>query len=483
MAELHLLDGQPDGGGEGRPDGRHHVERQRPEAAGAHRLHPPEAHLREGRRRRDRHVRGDRRRRVGPLPAEGVEEGAVLADGGQPELLARAGRDRRGHLPRLPQRRRHGRRAEERRARRRARGPGSDVPGPRDDGGHRRRPGRARWVRLPRAQQLRGQAAAGRVEVLVTAPGAPRPPLPAGDRACHRQRDARRARLLGDRPAGHDDEPEREPGVDPGAERRGHVRLRPRRGEADPRRRGLHGLERRRHSRVRGREHRPSLRDPHRVGVLQAVRELHHGVAEGHRDRHDDEVVRRRAADRGRRERRLRPVRLGLGAVRRPRSDAVLLPVQPGLGGRVRLLQLLQRHGALRPAVRRGVQAAEHGARPREARGPRPRHAHALLRERELHRPRHDARPAGVPHRSLRGVGAPARRDRPGAVLELLAVVLEPDADRGRRERQRDVDRGDRRDRGRRSHRRRARRLVPRQAPNGRGARVAGEAPAFEERA
>ncbi len=40
----------------------------------------------------------------------------------------------------------------------------------------------------------------------------------------------------------------------------------------------------------------------------------------------------------------------------------------------------------------------------------------------------YEPRPAGVPHRPLRGLAAPACRDRPGALLEHVADVREPDA-------------------------------------------------------
>ncbi len=95
----------------------------------------------------------------------GVEEGPVLADDGEPELLARPGRDRRGRLPRLPEPGRDGRRAAERRARRRAQRAGGDLPAARDRRGHRRGRGRAGQLRLPRPEQLRGQASARHVEV------------------------------------------------------------------------------------------------------------------------------------------------------------------------------------------------------------------------------------------------------------------------------------------------------------------------------
>ena len=104
----------------------------------------------------------------------------------------------------------------------------------------------------------------------------------------------------------------------------------------------------------------------------------------------------------------------------------------------------------------------------------RPRHAHADLQGRRVRRPRHDARPPGPPHGPLRGVGTPARRDRSGALLELVAVVLESEAHRGCGRRQRVVVERAGRDRRRRCDRHRARRVVPRPTAERRGARVAG---------
>ena len=58
-------------------------------------------------------------------------------------------------------------------------------------------------------------------------------------------------------------------------------------------------------------------------------------------------------------------------------------------------------------------------------------------------------RPAGLPHRPFRGLAAPAGRDRPGAVHEHVADVLQPDADRRRWRRWRRAQHG-RADRDRR---------------------------------
>ena len=71
-----------------------------PEAADDGRLHRPQAHLREDRRRRRSQVRRPRRRRLRPVPARRVQEGPVRALQGQPELLGRQAAARRGRVPR-----------------------------------------------------------------------------------------------------------------------------------------------------------------------------------------------------------------------------------------------------------------------------------------------------------------------------------------------------------------------------------------------
>ena len=86
------------------------------------------------------------------------------------------------------------------------------------------------------------------------------------------------------------------------------------------------------------------------------------------RDRDHAEGLRRQPADRGHRQGRLRPLRVGLDAVRRPRSDALVLHLRPGQQGPQGPDELLQRRELVRPAVRRALQAAEGRARPGQAR-------------------------------------------------------------------------------------------------------------------
>ena len=117
--------------------------------------------------------------------------------------------------------------------------------------------------------------------------------------------------------------------------RRAEVRLRPRQGQRAARRGRLRGHRRRR--RARDARRRPAAADALRRAlgepVLAADRRVHHRLAAGHRHRDDAEGLRRRPAHRGDRQGRLRHVRLGLDAVRRPRPDAVVLHVQPGQRG------------------------------------------------------------------------------------------------------------------------------------------------------
>ena len=73
------------------------------------------------------------------------------------------------------------------------------------------------------------------------------------------------------------------------------------------------------------------LRRALRVADIATDRRVHHRLAQGHRDRHHPED---RTSD-GQlteldRQGRLRPVRLGLDPVRRPRPDDVVLHVRPG---------------------------------------------------------------------------------------------------------------------------------------------------------
>ena len=102
--------------------------------------------------------------------------------------------------------------------------------------------------------------------------------------------------------------------------------------------------------------------------VSAADRRVHHGLAEGDRHRHHPEDLRRRAARRGHRPRRLRHVRLGLDPVRGPGHAARLLHLRPDRVGPRGPAQLLQRRELLRPGVRQALPAAEGRARPGEAR-------------------------------------------------------------------------------------------------------------------
>ena len=143
---------------------------------------------------------------------------------------------------------------------------------------------------------------------------------------------------------------------------------------------------------------------------------------------HHAEGLRRQPADRGHRQGRLRPLRVGLDAVRRPRPDALVLHLRPGQQGPQGPDQLLQRRELVRPAVRRALQAAEGRARPGQARRPRAPDAHALLRVGGVRRALHVPRPPGLPQEPLHRLDPPAREDRAGAVLQQLADLRAPEA-------------------------------------------------------
>ncbi len=68
---------------------------------------------------------------------------------------------------------------------------------------------------------------------------------------------------------------------------------------------------------------------------------------------HDREDLQRQPAHRGHRQGRLRPVRLGLDAVRRPRPDDVVLHLRPGQPGPEEPDELLQRRELVRQDVQR----------------------------------------------------------------------------------------------------------------------------------
>ena len=169
--------------------------------------------------------------------------------------------------------------------------------------------------------------------------------------------------------------------------------------------------------------------------VAQPIAEFITGWLEGDRDRHDAEALRRRPAHRGHRQGRLRHVRLGLDAVRRPRADAQLLHLRPGRQRPGRPDELLQRREPLRRGVRQALRAAEGRAGPGQADGHRPPDADPVLLERGLLPALLPGRPAGVPQGPLHGLAAPAGGDRAGAVLEHVAELHVAQAglgDRGR---------------------------------------------------
>ena len=410
MAQPLLRHREPHGGGDRAGHARGHLVGARPEAADARRLHPPEARLGEVRRQGDHEVQRPDRRRLRPVHAVGVQEGPVRALRGEPELLRRQARDRRGRLPRVQQRRRDGRGAQERRGRLRPRPARGRLPEPARGPGLRDDRGRAGRLRRVRAQRRRrAQEGPSRAR---------RPGRAPGDRPRDRQADDHRPRAPRPRQAGLRDQPVGEPRVDPGDPRGPALRLRPRQGEADPRRRGLQGHRRRRRARDAGR--RPAAEDALRGALgepaLGADGGVHHGLAQGDRDRHDAEDLRRRPAHGGHRQGRLRHVRLGLDPVRRPRPDAVVLHVRPRQPGSGRPDELLQRREPLRPGVRQALQAAEGRARPRQADGHRPPDADALLlaaRSTSRSTTRRTCRPTARTS-STAGSGSPRR---PGPVL------------------------------------------------------------------
>ena len=196
--------------------------------------------------------------------------------------------------------------------------------------------------------------------------------VPQGDRARHRQADADRQGVSSGsaRPA---------PRSAPRRTRSGSRRsrrpsssLRPREGKADPRCRRLQGHERERHPRDAGRQgHQPHVLHPLRLDDVRPERRVRLRLAEGGRDRHDDQGRERLRADRDHRQGRLRHVPVGLDAVRRPRPGAVLLHVRPALEGPRRPHELLQRRQLVRPVLRRRLQGAEHRAR--QGKAPRDR--------------------------------------------------------------------------------------------------------------
>ncbi len=149
-----LVDGrQPRREGDRRAHRRDHEQGARPEAADNGRLHRSQTRVGEIRRQGDPEVRCARRGRLGPVHARRPEAGPVLAAAGEPQLLGRAARDRRGRVPPVQQWRRHGRGAEAGRDRRRPRRALAGVQGPRVHRGDRDRGRRAGWLHRSRRQR------------------------------------------------------------------------------------------------------------------------------------------------------------------------------------------------------------------------------------------------------------------------------------------------------------------------------------------
>ena len=291
-------------------------------------------------------------------------------------------------------------------------------------------------------------------------PGALRHRGPQGDRPRDRQADADRPRQRRHRPPGHDHEPVGEPGVDPGDPRGRPVHLRPRAGQPDPRRRRLQGHERQR---------RPRGQDGKDI-VLDYVHRSDSQTAQP-----NSEFVTGWLKE------------IGIGTTVKSVSSSRLVEIigkgdydlfewgwTPFVDPDPMLSYFTCDQLSSDPedptnyyndanwcseTYDAHYKAQNQELDKDEARRDRARDADGVLRLRHLQRPRLRGRPAGLPHRPLRGLAAPARRDRPGALLEHVADVREPDADRVELGRRRHPHRGDRRDR-RRGHRapRRARR-------------------------
>ena len=158
---------------------------------------------------------------------------------------------------------------------------------------------------------------------------------------------------------------------------------------------------------------RGALREPR----LAADRRVHHRLAEGDRDRDDAEGLRRRPAHRGDRQGRLRHVRVGLDAVRRPGPDAVVLHLRPGRAGprRPDRTTTTTRTSATRSTTsstssRRSSSTPTSGWRSCTRCSTR-FYEHGVYVALYTY-----PRPAGLPDRPVRGLGARSRR-RPGPVL------------------------------------------------------------------
>ena len=212
----------------------------------------PEAHLREDLEERLTKYPAQDGVGSGPFTLDKYVKGQYMADEGEPQLLRRQAGDRPGHLPALHERGREGLRAQEGRDRLRPGRSGVGIRRPREDEGHRRGPGPAGRLRRAGAERLRGQAAARHGEVQHAESRAQ------GLRFRQAIAHAIDKKALVSRPYGGIGapadalSPSAEPGLDAEDPEVADLRLRPRQGEADPRRRRLQGHGRGRHPRMPG---------------------------------------------------------------------------------------------------------------------------------------------------------------------------------------------------------------------------------------
>ena len=335
MAQLHLDGRQPHGEGDRRPHRRDHELGARPEAAHDGRLHPPEAHLGEAGQGRDHEVRRHRRRRLGPVHAasrrSAASSCAMQANdsywGGRPEidevvfrLFTNARRDGGGAREGRDRRRTRRSDASRSNASRRPRGSSRSRA---SRAGSTRSPSTAAG---PRASASRGSATATR-----------RSPTSSSAR---RSRTAIDKQTLIDRVnagigrAGTTISPSPNPEWIPEIPEAEQFAFDLDKAKAILDAAGLQGHERERHSRDarRRRRHHARLRRALRVDnrapgdaefVTGWLKEV--GIGTTLRTVNDAD------ADRDHRQGRLRPLRVGLDTVRRPRSGALVLHVRPAL--------------------------------------------------------------------------------------------------------------------------------------------------------
>ncbi len=333
-------------------------------------------------------------------------------------------------------------------------------------------PGRAGWVRLPRAEQLRGQAATRREQVRRAASRAPRSPVPPGDRPRDQQGDARRARVLGDRTPGTTMSPSANPAWIPELPAADQYEFDLEKskqilddaGYTDSDGNGIREYE--------GED----------IVLRYAIR------SESEYSKPYSEFITGWLKD------------IGIDTTIATYDDGQLIEVA-GKGDfdlyvwgwmpfvdpdpMLSYFQCSQVSvdesdfsnyyndtGICDETYDASYEQQNTGARQGEARVDRARHAHALLQGRRLHRAEHDSRPPGVSDGPVHRMGSAAGRHRPCAVLELVPVLLEPDPDGRVEQRWRRLDRRLHRGRDRGCARDRAGRMVLHAAAHGGGARV-----------